>query len=228
MAVTLGETSTTEATLARGTFTDPRHRGLQGQRVGYVRATTLAHYLAKAAGRGRACASATSRAVSLAPADGACRPCARGDLEAWAIYGYNGQLARIQYGARTIKNGVGYLSGNFPIYANRARSTTALRRAAIARPVFAAAARAFARISGNFLAYARESAETGCRWATLVELFNGRSGDCSLGPVSDAVVRSHQDVADTFLRSACSTARPTCEPLWDRGFDGVLRQPPAA
>ena len=34
----------------------------------------------------------------------------------------------------------------------------------------------------------------------LVELFNGRSGDYSLGAVTDAVVRSHQEVADTFQK----------------------------
>lgn len=215
-----------QATLARK---DAPIRGiadLKGKRVGYVRATTSHYYLAKQlaeAGLG----FNDIQAVSLTPADGL-SAFARGDLDAWAIYGYNGQLARIQYGARTIKTGVGYLSGNFPIYANPRTLDDPLRRAAIA-DLLQRLQRAFAWINGNFLAYARaQSAETRVPVGDIVELFNGRSGDYSLGPVSDAVVRSHQDVADTFLRIGVLDGPADVRPLWDRGFDGVLRQPPAA
>ncbi|MCQ4384179.1 hypothetical protein NO136_20140, partial [Clostridioides difficile] len=54
----------------------------------------------------------------------------RDDIDAWAIYGYNGQLARNRYGARVLKTGQGYLSGNFPVYANPRRRDDARRRAA--------------------------------------------------------------------------------------------------
>ncbi|WP_431510014.1 ABC transporter substrate-binding protein [Variovorax sp. DAIF25] len=215
-----------QATLARKDAPIRSIADFKGKRVGYVRATTSHYYLAKQlaeAGLG----FNDIQAVSLTPADGL-SAFARGDLDAWAIYGYNGQLARIQYGARTIKTGVGYLSGNFPIYANPRTLDDPLRRAAIA-DLLQRLQRAFAWINGNFLAYARaQSAETRVPVGDIVELFNGRSGDYSLGPVSDAVVRSHQDVADTFLRIGVLDGPADVRPLWDRGFDGVLRQPSAA
>jgi len=61
----------------------------------------------------------------------------------------------------------------------------------------------------------------------LAELFNGRSGDYSLGPVTDAVVRSHQEVADTFLKIGVLDGPADVKPLWDRSFESVLRLPAA-
>ena len=143
---------------------------------------------------------------------------ARGDLDAWAIYGYNGQLARTQYGARTIKTGVGYLSGNFPIYANPRALDDAPRRAAVV-DLLQRLQRSFVWINGNFLAYARaQSAETRVPVGDLVELFNGRSGDYSLSGVNDNVVRSHQDVADTFQRLGVLDGPANVRPLWDRSL----------
>lgn len=105
-----------QVTLARKDAPIQKIADLKGKRVGYVRATTAHYFLSKQlaeAGLG----FNDIQAVSLTPADGL-SAFARGDLDAWAIYGYNGQIARTQYGARPIKTGVGYLSGNFPIYAN--------------------------------------------------------------------------------------------------------------
>ena len=186
-----------QATLARKDAPIRTIADFKGKRVGYVRATTSHYYLA------------------------------RGDLDAWAIYGYNGQLARIQYGARVIKTGVGYLSGNFPIYANPRALDDAPRRAALA-DLLQRLQRAFAWSNGNFLTYARaQSAETRVPVGDIVELFNGRSSDYSLGPVSDAVVRSHQDVADTFLKIGVLDGPADVRPLWDRSFESVLRLPVA-
>ncbi|MEI4872754.1 hypothetical protein Q8G47_28925, partial [Klebsiella pneumoniae] len=61
--------------------------------------------------------------------------------------------------------------------------------------------RAYAWANRNYLAYAKaQSAETRVPVGDLVELFNGRSNDYALGPVTSAIVRSHQEVADTFQR----------------------------
>ena len=214
-----------QATLARKDSAIRSIADLKGKRVGYVRATTSHYYLAKQlAEAGLSCADI--QPVSLTPADGL-SAFARGDLDAWAIYGYNGQLARTQYGARTLKTGVGYLSGNFPIYANPRALDDTLRRAALG-DLLQRLQRAFAWINGNFLAYARaQSAETRVPVGDLVELFNGRSGDYSLGPVTDAVVRSHQDVADTFQKIGVLDGPADVKPLWDRRFENLLRLPAA-
>jgi sulfonate transport system substrate-binding protein len=214
-----------QATLARKDSPIRSIADFKGKRVGYVRATTSHYYLARQLAEAGLSFS-DIQAVSLTPSDGL-SAFARGDLDAWAIYGYNGQLARTQYGARTIKTGVGYLSGNFPIYANPRALDDALRRAALS-DLLQRLQRAFAWINGNFLAYARaQSAETRVPVGDLVELFNGRSGDYSLGPVTDAVVRSHQQVADTFLKIGVLDGPADVKPLWDRSFESVLR-PPAA
>jgi len=214
-----------QATLARKDAPIRTIADFKGKRVGYVRATTSHYYLAKQLAEAGLSFS-DIQAVSLTPSDGL-SAFARGDLDAWAIYGYNGQLARIQYGARVIKTGVGYLSGNFPIYANPRALDDAPRRAALA-DLLQRLQRAFAWSNGNFLTYARaQSAETRVPVGDIVELFNGRSSDYSLGPVSDAVVRSHQDVADTFLKIGVLDGPADVRPLWDRSFESVLRLPVA-
>ena len=214
-----------QATLARKDAPIRTIADLKGKRVGYVRATTSHYYLAKQLAEA-GLSFADIQAISLTPADGY-SAFARGDLDAWAIYGYNGQLARTQHGARTIKTGVGYLSGNFPIYANPRTLDDALRRAAIS-DFLQRLQRSFAWINGNFLAYAQaQSAETRVPVGDIVELFNGRSGDYGLAAVDDAVIRSHQDVADTFLKIGVLDAPTDVRPLWDRSFERVLRAPSA-
>lgn len=194
---------------------------LKGKRVGYVRATTAHYFLAKQLAEAGLSFN-DIQAVNLSPADGL-SAFARGDLDAWAIYGYNGQIARLQHGARVIKTGVGYLSGNFPVYANPRSLEDARRRAAIS-DFLLRLQRAYAWVNGNFLAYARtQSAETRIAVGDIVELFNRRSHDYSLVPVSDAAVRSHQDVADTFLRLGVLDGPADVRPLWDRRFDAALR-----
>ncbi|MDH6593373.1 sulfonate transport system substrate-binding protein [Variovorax sp. TBS-050B] len=215
-----------QTTLARRDAPIRSIADLRGRRVGYVRATTSHYYLAKQLAEAGLSFN-DIQAVSLTPADGL-SAFARGDLDAWAIYGYNGQLARTLHGARTLKTGVGYLSGNFPIYANPRTLDDAPRRAALG-DLLQRLQRSFAWINGNFLAYARaQSAETRVPVGDLVELFNGRSGDYSLGPVTDAVVRSHQDVADTFLKIGVLDGPADVKPLWDRRFEPLLLRPGAA
>ncbi|WP_213954420.1 ABC transporter substrate-binding protein [Variovorax sp. dw_954] len=210
-----------QATLARTDAPIKSIADFKGKRIGYVRATTSHYYLAKQLAEvGLSFNDITP--VSLTPADGL-SAFARGDLDAWAIYGYNGQLARTQYGARTIKTGVGYLSGNFPIYANPRTLDDAPRRAAIA-DLLQRLQRSFAWINSNYLAYARaQSAETRVPVGDIVELFNGRSGDYSLAAIDDSVIRSHQDVADTFQKLGVLDGPANVRPLWDRSFETLLR-----
>ena len=209
-----------QVTLARKDAPIQTIADLKGKRVGYVRATTAHYFLSKQleqAGLG----FNDIQAISLTPADGL-SAFARGELDAWAIYGYNGQIARTQYGARPLKTGVGYLSGNFPIYANPRAVDDPLRHAAIADFLLRLRS-AYGWANHNFLAYARaQSAETRVPVGDLVETFNGRSDDYSLGPVTDSIVRSHQDVADAFLRLGVLDGPADVTPLWDRSFAKAL------
>lgn len=209
-----------QVTLARKDAPIQKIADLKGKRVGYVRATTAHYFLSKQlaeAGLG----FDDIQAVNLTPADGL-SAFARGDLDAWAIYGYNGQIARTQYGARTIKTGKGYLSGNFPVYANP-RAIDDPRRHAAITDYLLRVQRAYAWANRNYLAYAKaQSAETRVPVGDLVELFNGRSDDYALGPVTEAIVRSHQEVADTFQRLGVLDGPANVAPFWDRSFDRAL------
>jgi sulfonate transport system substrate-binding protein len=209
-----------QVTLARKDAPIHKIADLKGKRVGYVRATTAHYFLSKQlaeAGLG----FDDIQAVNLTPADGL-SAFARGDLDAWAIYGYNGQIARPLYGARTIKTGKGYLSGNFPVYANP-RAIDDPRRHAAITDYLLRVQRAYAWANRNYLAYAKaQSAETRVPVGDLVELFNGRSDDYALGPVTETIVRSHQDVADTFQRLGVLDGPANVAPFWDRSFDRAL------
>lgn len=194
---------------------------LKGRRVGYVRATTAHYFLARQlAEAGLSFSDIT--ALNLTPSDGL-SAFDRGDLDAWAIYGYNGQLARLKYGARVLKTGNGYLSGNFPVYANPKALADPARQAAIA-DFLLRLRQAYHWANGNYLAYARaQSAETRVPVGDLIELWNNRSTDYDLRPVDDKVIAGHQEVADTFLRLGVLDGPAQMAPLWDRGFDKVLQ-----
>lgn len=210
-----------QATLARKDAAIRTIADFKGRRVGYVRATTAHYYLSKQLAEAGLSLS-DIQATHLTPADGL-SAFARGDLDAWAIYGYNGQLARTQYGARIIKTGKGYLSGNFPVYANPRAVNDPPRHAAIT-DFLRRLQRAYAWANANYLDYARaQSAETRVPVGDLIELFNGRSNDYALGPVTSAAVRSHQEVADTFLKLGVLDGPADVAPLWDRSFGGALQ-----
>ena len=185
-----------------------------------MRATTSHYYLSKQLAE-VGLSFNDIQAVNLSPADGL-SAFARGDLDAWAIYGYNGQLARTRYGARILKTGKGYLSGNFPVYANPRAVDDPLRHAALT-DFLLRLQRAYAWANGNYLAYAKaQSAETRVPVGDLIELFNGRSNDYALGPVTNAALRSHQEVADTFLKLGVLDGPAEVAPLWDRSFGAAL------
>ncbi len=210
-----------QVTLARKDAPIQRIADLKGQRVGYVRATTAHYFLARQlAEAGLSFNDITP--VSLTPADGL-SAFERGDLDAWAIYGYNGQIARLRYGARTLKTGVGYLSGNFPIYANPAALDDAARQAAIGDWLLRLRA-AYHWANGRFLDLARaQNAETRVPVGDLVELWNRRSTDYDLRAVDAAVVRGHQQVADTFLQLGVLDGPAAVAPLWDGRYGALLR-----
>ena len=210
-----------QVTLARKDAPIQRIADLKGKRVGYVRATTSHYYLSRQLAEA-GLSFADINAINLTPADGL-SAFDRGDLDAWAIYGYNGQLARLRYGARVLKTGQGYLSGNFPIYANPRAVQDPARHAAIS-DYLQRLRRAYAWANNNYLDYARaQSAETRVPVGDLIELWNNRSTDYDLRPVDDAVVKGHQAVADAFFQLGVLDGPAQVAPLWDRSFQSVLR-----
>jgi sulfonate transport system substrate-binding protein len=215
-----------QVTLARKDAPIKTIADLKGKRVGYVRATTAHYFLSKQLAE-VGLSFNDINAISLTPADGL-SAFDRGDLDAWAIYGYNGQLARQRYGARVLKTGLGYLSGNFPIYANPKSVADPLKHAAIS-DYLQRLRRAYLWSNTNYLAYARaQAAETRVPVGDLVELWNNRSTDYDLRPVTDAVVKGHQAVADTFLQLGVLDGPAPVAPLWDRSFASALQSGPAA
>jgi sulfonate transport system substrate-binding protein len=211
-----------QVTLARKDAPIRSIADLKGKRVGYVRATTAHYFLSKQlAEAGLSFADITP--INLTPADGL-SAFDRGDLDAWAIYGYNGQLARNKYGARVLKTGKGYLSGNFPVYANPRSITDPLKQAAIADYLQRLRA-AYRWANGDYLSYARaQSDETRVPVGDLIEQWNNRSSDFDLRPVDDKVVSGHQEVADLFLKLGVLDGPAQVAPFWDRRFDAVLRR----
>lgn len=200
---------------------------LRGKRVGYVRGTTSHYYLYKQLAEAGLDFDKDVRATHLAPADGL-NAFARGDLDAWGIWGYNGQLARTRHGARTLKTAVGYLSGNFLISANP-KAVDDPRRHAALEDLLLRLQKAYAWSNSNHLAYAQaQSRETRVPVGDILELFNARSQDYSLVPNSDAAVASHQEVAEVFRRIGVFDAPVQVAPFWDRSFDRALRAGAAA
>lgn len=212
-----------QVTLARKDSQIRSIADLKGKRVGYVRATTAHYFLSKQlAEAGLSFADITP--ISLSPSDGL-SAFDRGDLDAWSIYGYNGQLARLKYGARVLKTGNGYLSGNFPVYANPKSIADPLKQAAIADYLQRLHA-GYQWANKNYLEYARAiSEETRVPVGDLIELWNNRSTDFDLRPVDDKVVKGHQEVADLFFKLGVLDGPAKVAPLWDRSFDKTLRRP---
>jgi sulfonate transport system substrate-binding protein len=195
---------------------------LKGKRVGYVRATTAHYYLSLQLAEAGLTFN-DIEAVNLTPSDGL-SAFARGSIDAWAIYGYNGQLARHNHGARVIKTAVGYLSGNFPIYANPHAIDDPLRKAAIT-DFLLRLQKAYLWANRNPKAYAEaQSAETRVPVADLLETWEGRSTDFSLVEVTPDVVTRHQQVADTFLKLGVLDAQTDVAPFWDTRFGPALRE----
>lgn len=193
---------------------------LKGKRVGYVRGTTSHYYLYKQLAEAGLSFN-DIKATHLAPTDGL-SAFARGDLDAWAIWGYNGQLARSKYGARTLKTGVGYLSGNFLISANPSAIDDPLRHAALA-DFLLRLQKAYVWSNANYPTYAEaQSRDTGVPVEAILDLFNNRNQDYSLIANSDAAVQSHQEVADVFTKIGVFDAPVDVKPFWDRSFDQAL------
>lgn len=210
----------TQVTVAAKDSTIRTIADLKGRKVGYVRATTAHYFLAKQLEE-VGLSFSDIEAVNLTPSDGY-SAFTSGKLDAWAIYGYNGQLAISKQGARLLKTGVGYLSGNFPVYANPKAIDDTLRHAALA-DFLLRIQRAYAFANKNFPVYAAaQVAETHLPIDDILDQFAHRSTDFSLVGVTPDVPDTHQKVADTFLKLGVLDRRVEVTGFWDTSVSDVL------
>lgn len=198
-------------------ITDPAQ--LKGKRVGYVRSTT-SHYFLLRLLSDHGLGWRDIQPVALSPQDGLVA-FQTGRLDAWVVYGLVVQVAQAQ-GARVLRTALGYLSGNYLVTAHARAIADAGKRAAIADYLLRERA-ALNWINANPQAWARKIARlTGAAESLFLDQFRQRSEPGSLLPVSEAAIRSQQQVADTFLEHGVLGRRVDVAPLWDRSFDAVL------
>lgn len=195
---------------------------LKGKRVGYTRGSTSHYYLYKMLKEvGLSLNDIDSRVLS--PADGL-SAFASGQIDAWAVWGFNGQQARVKYGARTLKTAVGYLSGNFLIYTSVDVIDDPLKHAALA-DLLLRLQKAYDWSNKNYEKYAQlQSAVTRVPVADILDLFNHRSQDYNLIATSEAAIQSHQNVADTFFELGLLTKAVDVRSLWNKSFDSQLQE----
>jgi len=192
---------------------------LKGLRVGYVRSTT-SHYLLLRFLKEKGLSFADIQPVSLSPQDGLAA-FQSGQLDAWVIYGPLIQLARKQ-GARTLKTGLGYLSGNYLLAAHTKAIADPARHAAISDYLLRER-KVCEWISRNPDAYASKLAQiTGLPKWLFEEQLKLESQPRMLVAIDDAAIRSQQQVADVFYEHKVLERRIDVSGLWDRSFNTVL------
>lgn len=207
-------------TVARGATPIRSVADLKGRRVGYARGT-IAHYFLSRQLAAAGLSLSDIQSAHLAPAD-ALQAFARGDIDAWAIWGYNGQLARLQHGGRVVKTADGFASGNFPVFANPKALADPAREAAIG-DFLLRLRRAYLWANRNYLDFARaQNAETRVAVGDLIELWNQRSTDYAVLPPSPQTVAAHQQVADVFLQAGVLDAPTKVAPFWDARYTPLL------
>lgn len=197
-----------------------RHEGdLKGKRVGYVRATT-SHYMLLRILKEQGLTFADITPVALSPQDGLAA-FQQGSLDAWVIYGVIVQLAR-QGGARVLTTGLNRLSGNYLVAASVDVLADPLKKKAagdylkrydqVLRWVEADPERWFK---------ARE-ADTGIKAELYRQEYQERSGPYALRPISEAAIKSQQQVADIFAEAGVIPAAVDVRPLWDGAYTSLL------
>ena len=192
---------------------------LKGLRVGYVRSTT-SHYLLLRFLKEKGLSFADIKPISLSPQDGLAA-FQSGQLDAWVIYGPLIQLARKQ-GARTLKTGLGYLSGNYLLAAHTKAIADPAKHAAISDYLLRER-KVCAWISRSPDAYASKLAQiTGLPKWLFEEQIKLENQPRTLVAVDDAAIRSQQQVADVFYEHKVLERRIDVSSLWDRSFNNVL------
>lgn len=194
---------------------------LRGKRVGYVRATTAQYFLVRLLAE-QSLTLADIDAVALSPQDGL-SAFSQGSLDAWVIYGVQGNLARAQLGARVLTTGLGRLSGNYLHAALDEALADPPRRAAIVDHL-QRVRRAYEWADAKPQVWAAaQSRATGVPIEIYLQQHKERSARTELAPVGDEAVVSQQRVADAFAEIGAIPAKVDVSRLWTRELNDALR-----
>lgn len=149
----------------------------------------------------------------------------RGDLDAWATYGYAIQQAQ-KDGAKVLKSAKNILSGNFTIVAAPSAIADLNKKAAMADFLFRIQKSQDWQVS-HIEAWSKNYAkaigvdETFVLKEAKERLKQRRS---QVLPVSQQAIASQQDVADTFYRAGVIPTKVNVKPLWDGSFTNAINQ----
>ncbi|MEH2147530.1 ABC transporter substrate-binding protein [Nostoc sp.] len=199
-------------------FTD-----LKGKKVGYVKATTAHYFLIKMLAQ-EGLTLKDVNAVPLTIPDGL-SAFRRGDLDAWATYGYAIQQAQ-KDGAKVLKSAKNILSGNFTIVAAPSAIADPNKKAAIA-DFLCRIKKSQDWQASNIEAWSKNYAKAIGVDETFV-LKDAKEGlkqrPSQLLPISQQAIASQQDVADTFYRAGVIPTKVDVKPLWDGSFTNAINK----
>ena len=198
---------------------------LKGKRVGYVKATTAHYFLLRLLAES-GLSFTDIQPIALSPQDGLAA-FGRGALDAWVIYGVQGNIARARLGARVLTTGLGRLSGNYVHAALADALDDAPRRAAIV-DYLNRLRRAYAWADANPDAWVQaQSKATGVPVEIYLQQHRERSAPTTIAPVDAAAIASQQGVADTFAKAGVIPAAVDVRPLWSEALNLDLARAPS-
>ncbi|MEH2333832.1 ABC transporter substrate-binding protein [Nostoc sp.] len=187
---------------------------LKGKKIGYVKATTDHYFLIKMLAQ-EGLTLKDVNAVALTIPDGL-SAFTRGDLDAWATYGYAIQQAQ-KDGAKVLKSAKNILSGNFTIVAAPSAIADFLCRIQKSQDWQAshidAWSKNYAKAIGVDETLVLKEAKEGLKQRRSQVL-----------PIYPQAIASRQDVADTFYRAGVIPTKVNVKPLWDGSFTNAINQ----
>lgn len=193
---------------------------LKGKRVGYVKATTAHYFLIRLLAES-GLTFADIQPIALSPQDGLAA-FGRGALDAWVIYGVQGNIARTRLKARVLTTALGRLSGNYVQAALSEAIEDPARRGAIA-DYLGRLRKAYAWADRNAEAWSQaQSKTTGVPAEIYLQQHRERSAPTTIAPVDAAAIASQQQVADVFAKAGVIPAKVDVTSLWSRALDKDL------
>ena len=193
---------------------------LKGKRVGFVKATTAHYFLLRLLAES-GLSFADIQPIALTPQDGLAA-FGRGALDAWVIYGVQGNIARARLGARVLTTGLGRLSGNYVHAALSDALDDPARHAAIVDYLHRLR-RAYAWADANPDAWSQaQSKATGVPAEIYLQQHRERSAPTTIVPVDEAAIASQQGVADTFAKAGVIPSAVDVRSLWSKALSQEL------
>jgi len=190
---------------------------LKGKKVGYIKNTT-AHYFLSQMLTAAGLKWSDITPVEISTADGVTALKA-GSIDAFASYGNSINAAK-NIGAVTLKSALKILSGNFPYEVSDKALADANKRAAAA-DYLARLQKANEWQKNNLDKWAQISSDpTGQTYEDALALLKATYADydTTVKSVDDSIIKSEQNVADTFFDLGLYTAKVDVSKLYDKSF----------